>query len=35
MQSFAIAVLVGVLWVIVGYCIAFTGGGAFIGSTIG
>jgi len=32
MQSFAITCLVTVLWVIVGYSIAFTKGGVFIGS---
>jgi Amt family ammonium transporter len=32
MQSFAITCLVTVLWVIVGYSIAFTKGGSFIGS---
>jgi Amt family ammonium transporter len=33
MQSFAITCLVTVLWVIIGYSLAFTPGGAFLGST--
>ena len=32
MQSFAITCLVTVLWVVVGYSIAFMPGGSFIGS---
>ncbi len=31
MQSFAITCLIAVLWVVVGYCLAFTNGNAYVG----